>query len=703
MKVNPNRIITLGLIAVGVILLLAACAGPSGPAGPAGPTGAAGAAGPAGPAGPAGKAAINVPGAGLKIKILDAKIPDNGKPVVTLSITDADGRPMTNKALETASFTIAQIAVDEATGLSKYQSLLTREVDGRPYVVYGKTIQPAMAKAKQAFADSGGVWAAVDDLKFTYTFTNTVTTPANPALTTTVAIYASKDSRATVANDVFSFVPSGGAVKTTREVVSTAACGTCHNPIMIHGGVRREVGLCVTCHTDQTTDPETGNTVDFKVLIHRLHSGTRLPSVAVDKKPYMIVGNALNVFNFSLGTWPQDTRNCTVCHAGGAQKDNYKTASNTAACLSCHDKVNFATGDNHAGGKQGDDKKCASCHEPDGKEFDASVTGSHVIPAQSKTVKGVKLAISGVVTSTTGSPTVTFKVTDNSGKAIAPADMDYLALTLAGPTVDYVNRVTETVYRKAAAGQPPAPAPKVEDAGGGAYRYTFTYRIPPEATGSYAVGMEGYVMEKIEGVKDPVRIAGFNPVFYFALDGKTAAPRLQIVDRANCNKCHGSLALHGGVRQNTEYCEMCHNPTASDEANRPADKMPPVSINFRVMVHRIHRGASLTQKPVIIYGRGGAPFDFSNVVFPGNIAACQTCHRVATNDLPLPRPVQPTTITRGGQVVSTTLPIRSVCTSCHDSKAVAGHAELQTTSSGIETCEVCHGVGSQFDVVAVHK
>ncbi|MBI5052178.1 MAG: OmcA/MtrC family decaheme c-type cytochrome [Chloroflexi bacterium] len=703
MKSNPNRIITLGLIALGVILLLAACAGPSGSAGPAGPAGVTGVAGAAGPAGPAGKAAINVPGAGLKIKILDAKIPDNGKPVITLSITDADGRPMSNKVLEGYGFTIAQIMTDEATGLTKYQNLLTRDVDGRPYTVGGKTVQPAMAKAKQAFADSGGVWAAVDDIKFTYTFTNTVTTPANPALTTTIAVSAWKDARATVVNDVFSFVPSGGAVKTTREVVSTAACGTCHNPIMIHGGTRRETGLCVTCHTDQTTDPETGNTVDFKVLIHRLHSCTWLPSVAVDKKPYMIVGNALNVFDFSKGTWPQDTRNCTVCHAGGAQKDNYKTASNTAACLSCHDKVNFATGDNHAGGRQGDDKKCASCHEPDGKEFDASVTGSHVIPAQSKSVKGVKLAISGVVTSTTGSPTVTFKVTDNSGKTIAPVDMDYLAFTLAGPTTDYVNRATEVVYRKAAAGQPAAPAPKVEDAGGGAFRYTFTYKIPPDATGSYAVGMEGYVMETIAGVKDPVRIAGFNPVTYFALDGKTPAPRLQVVDRANCNKCHSSLALHGTIRQNTDYCVMCHNPMASDEAQRKADKMPPTTINFRVLVHRIHRGEELTQKPFQVYGFGGNPIDFSNVIFPGNLASCQTCHKAGTNDLPLPRVLQPTTITQGGQVVSTTLPIRSVCTSCHDSKPVAGHIELQTTSSGIETCEVCHGAGKEFDVVKVHK
>ncbi len=695
MKGNPNRIITLGLIALGVILLLAACAGPSGPAGPAGPAGSTGA---AGAAGPAGKAAINVPGAGLKVKILDAKIPDNGKPVVTLSITDADGRPMSNKALQSYSFTIAQIVVDEATGLSKYQNLLMRDVDGRAYTVDGKTVQPAAAKAKQPFSDSGGVWAAVDDVKYTYTFTNTVTTPANPALTTTIGLYAYKDDRASVANDEFSFVPSGGAVKATREVVATTACNTCHNPLQAHGGVRRDTGLCITCHTDQNTDPETGNTLDFKVMVHRLHSGTRLPSVSVGKKPYQIVGFNQTIFDPSKGTWPQDTRNCTVCHSGGAQANNYKTAPNAAACLSCHDDVNMATGDNHAGGKQGDDKKCASCHEPDGKEFDSSITGSHTIPVKSKAVKGVKLEITSVVITGTApnkSPMVTFKITDNSGKVIAPADMDSLAMTFAGPTTDYTNRVSETIIRKT--GTTPVPLSKsVEEAGGGAYRYTFTYKIPQDASGTYGVGMEGYVMEKIEGVKDPVRIAGYNPVAYVALDGKTPTPRREVVDRAACNKCHGSLALHGTNRQNPQYCVMCHNTTATDEARRTKETMPPTSINLRVMIHRIHSGEELTQKPYTV-----ANANFSNVVFPGNLAACLTCHKAGT--FGLPTGTTPTIVTQANQVVSTSSPIRAVCTSCHDSKPASGHLDLMTTSTGIETCQVCHGAGKEFDVAKVHK
>ncbi|MEK7275812.1 MAG: OmcA/MtrC family decaheme c-type cytochrome, partial [Chloroflexota bacterium] len=404
----------------------------------------------------------------------------------------------------------------------------------------------------------------------------------------------------------------------------------------------------------------------------------------------------------SKGTWPQDTRNCTTCHSGGAQSDKYKSAPNTAACIACHDDVNLTTGENHQGGKK-DDTKCADCHEAEGDEFDASVTGAHVIPTISSTVKGVKLEIVSVEGAVAdGSPVVTFKVTDNSGTAIVPADMGYLAVTLAGPPTDYVNRVTETIFRESTDPAVPSTPPVVEDAGGGAYRYAFTYKIPEDATGTYAVGMEGYVMETIAGVETPQRVAGFNPVAYVALDGGKPVARRQLVDRELCNACHKSLALHGTVRQNTEYCVLCHNPMGTDEANRPPEAMPPTSINFRVLIHRLHRGEEATQ-PLIVYGRNGRLFDFSNIIFPGNLAACQTCHVAGSYDLPLPGGVQSTTITQAGQAVSATLPIRSVCTACHDSAPVAGHVELMTTGSGVETCEVCHGAGSEFDVIRVHR
>jgi len=692
------------ILLAALALLAAACTATPGPAGPAGaagsqgpqgvpgPQGPPGPQGVAGPAGPAGQA-FAVPGEGLQAKISSVELTADGKPVVTLSLTDAAGRPLTNKALEGYGFTIAQVVVDQDTGLSKYKNLLVRQVQGQPYTVAGKTVQPALAKATQPFADTGGSWTAKGEGSFTYTFTNTLTTPADPTLTTVVGLYAYKDNRATVSNDVFTFVPAGGQPKDTREVVTTAACQTCHNPLEAHGGVRRETGLCVTCHTDQAVDAESGNSVEFQVMIHRIHASSQLPSV-IAGTPYQIIGRS--VTDFSTSTWPQDTRNCTTCHNGGAQSDNYKTKPNTAACTSCHDDVNLATGQNHPGGPQADGK-CATCHQPDGGEFDPSITGAHTIPTNSKQIKGVKLGIVKVEgAAPDGSPTVTFTITNNSGEVIAPADMDYLAVTLAGPTSDTITRTTETIFRK-----PSDTPPAVTDAGNGAFSYTLTTKIAKEATGTYAVGLEGYVMETVAGVKDPVRVAGFNPVAYVALDGGKPAPRQQVVDRTLCNACHKDLALHGGMRQNTEYCVLCHNATATDEERRPADAMPPASINFRTMIHRIHEGESATQ-PLVVYGFGNQATSFADVVFPGDLAACQTCHRPGTYSLPLPKGTQPATVTQAGKVVSSILPIRSVCTSCHDNAETTGHIELQTTANGLETCVVCHGPNSEFAVAKVH-
>jgi OmcA/MtrC family decaheme c-type cytochrome len=176
-----------------------------------------------------------------------------------------------------------------------------------------------------------------------------------------------------------------------------------------------------------------------------------------------------------------------------------------------------------------------------------------------------------------------------------------------------------------------------------------------------------------------------------------------VVDLNKCDSCHNSLALHGGNRQNTEYCVLCHNPATSDIANRPADKGAPQSISFRVLIHGLHSGASLEQLPFAVWSNGGAA-DFSDVVFPGNLAACQTCHLPGTYGLPLAKGIQPTTFSKDGTtIISSTLPIRSVCSSCHDATDAQGHYELMTTVSDIETCDVCHGAGAAFDVTKVHQ
>ena len=634
-------------------------------------------------------------GGGLQVQILGVELSGTDAPVVSLSLTDAAGANLAPEDLEGYGFTIAQIEQDPTTNLTRYQNLLVRDVEGAPYTLAGEVVEPALSSATQPFSDSGGEWVLQDDGTYTYTFANALTSEANLSLTTSVGIYAYKDGRTTVSNDVFTFVPDGSAVTVTREIATTDACNACHNPLALHGGVRREVGLCVTCHTDQNIDPETGNVLEFKQMIHRIHSGASLPSV-VDGGQYLIVGFRQSVNNYSDIVWPQDVRNCTTCHTG-PDGDNYRTAPSVAACTSCHDNVDPTTSTNHPG-RPKTDEQCTECHDAEMQEFDEfSIPGAHLIPTNSTQLQGVNLEIISVDSTSPGSaPQVTFRVTTNSGEPIAPEDMDYLAVTIAGPTSDYQNRVTETIFRS-----PSDTPPEVADIGDGAYQYNLNFTLPEDATGSYAVGLEGYVMETISGLSDPVRVAGFNPVAYFALDGGDATPRRQVVDRDLCNSCHKDLALHGTIRQNTEYCVLCHNPNATDEAQRPEDAMPPASINFRSLIHRIHHGEEAAQ-PVQVYGFGNTLHDFGEVAFPGNLADCETCHLPGTNLLPLPSGVQPTVITQAGEAVSTIPAITTVCTACHDMPAAQGHAELQTTADGVETCTVCHGSGRDFDVAAVH-
>lgn len=697
MKKQITWAVIVGFGGLIVLLLVASCTGA--PAGTAvaqpGPQGAAGPQGPPGEVGPAGQA-VYAPGEGIASEITDVSIGSDNVSVVTFTLADENGIPLSLDQVESVQFLIARIEADEETGLTRYVNYFTRQVEGAEFRLAGAAQQAELATATQPTFEAGeGEFVEVGPGEYTYTFGQELGEEYDPELTHVVGAVVVRVARSVVANPLFTFVPAGGEVEVTRLVSTTDTCNGCHNELALHGGNRREFGLCIMCHTDQNVDPESGNSLNMQVMIHKIHSGAGLPSVQAGD-PYYIVGFRQNIFNFSAGIWPQDTRNCTTCHTGpdGA---NFQTAPNIAACTSCHDDVNPATGENHPGGEQ-EDGDCSNCHQPEGEEFDASIVGAHTIPLNSTQVTGLTLEIVSVEGAVPGeSPVVTFKVTDTSGNAIAPADMAYLALTLAGPTSDYVNRVTETIFRA-----PSDTPPVVEEAGNGAYRYTFTYTLPADATGTYAVGMEGYVMQAVDGVEEEVRVAGFNPVAYVALDGGEPTPRRQVVDRELCNACHNDLALHGTIRQNTEYCVMCHNPMATDEARRPAEAMPPTSINFRVLIHRLHRGEEADQ-PLVVYGFGNNPINFGEVRFPGNLADCETCHLPGTNTLPLLAGIQPTTVTQDGRVVSVTLATRAICAGCHDSTAAAGHFELQTTADGLETCEICHGQGSEFAVEVIHR
>lgn len=641
------------------------------------------------------------PGPGLKIQITKVEVGGDRRPVVTFKISDDKGVGLQISDLDgTPRFTIARIDQDATTGLTQYVNYIVGTVAGRPFTFKGETKQPLLASVTQPLSamDQGGVFVGLGNGVHTYTFNNALPDDFPRNASHAVGGQATRDTRKWAGNDVFYFVPAGGPLPLTREIVKTENCNRCHDPLALHGGSRRDTRLCVLCHTPQNVDPESGNTPDFKVMIHKIHRGENLPSVK-EGKPYFIVGNAQNVFDFSDIAWPQDVRNCTTCHTGAAQSDNWKNAPNAAACTACHDKVNPLTGQNHGGGVQ-TNATCKNCHTSTMvKEFDLSIPGAHLLPTRSQQLRGIEFTLMNVSNTKPGqNPTVQFHIQDKAGNFIAPSEMTRFALLLAGPTTDYQERWQEVVTTAVSLG-------------GGHYSYTFTQKIPESASGTYAVGVEGYLEQTIQGPRGQplaVRDAGFNKVIYAAVTDAIPMPRKAIVKRENCNQCHESLgdpagiSLHGGSRRNTEYCVLCHNPNRTDEAARPEGQMPPVSVQYKRLIHRIHTGEE-GEEPFIVYGAGGRAFDFSEVRFPGDRRNCEKCHIPGSQLINYMQVgAKPTVITQKGKVLETIPPIQAACLACHDNKAAKGHAFLQTTPQMVETCAVCHKEGREFAVSKAH-
>ncbi|HTR01971.1 MAG TPA: OmcA/MtrC family decaheme c-type cytochrome [Thermoanaerobaculia bacterium] len=574
----------------------------------------------------------------------------------------------------------------------------------RNYTAYTTRVQtaPNGNSATQAAADSGGTWTDLDIGHSVYTFKTALPAGYDATATTTLGIYATRDTSDLLGKDYYAnveqdFVPNGSPVTQSWDMISNAACNTCHDPLSAHGGSRQDVKLCVLCHSPQTTDPDTGNTVDFKVMVHKIHMGSSLPSVEAGT-PYVIIGNSQSVHDFSTVVFPQDIRNCATCHEGPTpptQGPNWYTYPGRAACQSCHDDVNFTTGENHPAGPQPNDNQCASCHIPtNGTEWDASVVGAHTVPYKSTQLKGLHAEILSVANAAPGqNPTIRFQLTQNDGSAVDPGPFaSNLNVLMGGPTGDYA----VNPFREAASGAA---------FDGTTATYTFTNALPANATGTWTFSIEA--RRTINLSPHPADAttfteAAFNPIFDVSVDGSPVASRRVVVDLANCNTCHDRLALHGGQRLNTQECVMCHNPNASDVSRRPTDQLPVESIDFKRMIHRIHTGEDLTQT-YTIYGFGTPPSvnNFNDVLFPGDRRDCQKCHAPGTEEV---------TDNASPSWLATQTPRdwyspqhhdAAACLGCHDTQAAAAHAFTMTAPFG-EACATCHGSDADFAVDKVH-
>ena len=627
---------------------------------------------------------------GVVIKIKSASIAKDGTVTTQFTLTDSNGAGLdVNGVLTPGTESLGFMIATIPNGQTQYTSYTTT-VD--------KATTNSNPSQTQAGLDSGGTYTLIDAASGTYTYTFATKAPVGFDVTATHTIGAQAERNLSAygfptlytSDTTFNFVPNGSPVTVVRDIVNEASCNGCHNPLNEHGepGPRTEIAYCVLCHTPQSTNPDSLNTVDLKVFIHKIHMGATLPSV-VAGTPYYIEHRGSRE-DYSTVVFPQDTRNCTKCHAAGPTQSSYwATQPSRAACGSCHDDVNFATGTNHVNLIQVDDTQCTNCHvSTEHTEFDASVPGAHTVPNNSTQLPGIVLKVISVTGATPGNtPTVQFSVLNKAGAPVDITKLTTFSMVLGGANVDYDTgaagmRISEKPVTQTGA--------TLSGGTGGIYTYTMFNKIPAAATGSFTISLEAAnTVTLLPGTTQSVSATDMAVPFeyYFSVDSTPVIARRQVVSLANCSNCHQNLGIvHGGSRGNTQECVMCHNPTLTDGTTGE-------TVSFASQIHSIHRGSDLVNP----YTLGTT--NFQSVLFPGDLRDCNTCH--VNNSYQVDNVGAVASIATPSGFTKTTPPISAACQGCHDDKATASHALANTTALG-ESCVTCHGINGQFAVDIVH-
>ena len=733
--------------------LLFACDGSTGPAGPAGPPGTGGTPGTPGPSGPPGPSTGNAlpydSATKINVEIQALAVPaGGGAPTLTMRLSDDLGFGLKGIPTSTVSFTLAQLSPGVGSGASS---------EWQSYVTNGRTNPPDVQASTEAA--SAGTFTDNGDGTYTYTFAQDLTAyPAGPAFDATKTHRLGVEIRTDrvlpykipANNAPYDFVPAGGSPAFTRLIVNNATCNACHDNLELHGEARFDVEYCVTCHNPYSIDPDTaaeewGGTVDMKQMIHKIHSGANLTY------GYSVVGYGDTVHDYSDVVFPQDLRNCATCHQESdptvPQASNWKDVQNRDSCGACHDWIDWEGLKNdpdllHPGGLTFfDDVLCVACHGPDSLTFDGAyrVAEAHRQPNVEAQAEFEFEIVSILDTNIGDNPIVDYRVNNpvtgvpwnvltapewtNCGPA-------RLAVGIAWDTADYHNNGTGSnpglgisMNANECYGAMP------EDRGNGVFRVISPVAVPANAGGSLAVTIDGHPAVDVGGSLE--RIAVTNVIGYAKIGAGTAVPRRNAVAIEKCDECHNQLSMHGNNRtDNIEVCVTCHAPNATDInqragncGNEPDDPDNPglgpddVSIDMKFMIHALH-ASDLTKIPYEVCGFGSSThvFDF---VYPGKLNNCEGCH-VADGYYPVdPASVLGTTVDANDPadrlddvVVS---PNSSVCSSCHVSDLAASHmvqnggdfdarkdADSKLISSGVETCQVCHGPGRSADVGVVH-
>lgn len=584
----------------------------------------------------------------------------------------------------------------------------------------GPSGTPALASAtqattdpKQTDADLLAAQVAYNDAGYyTYTFstdikdtTKTSGVAFDASATHRVAIQLSYTNAAGTTvrvNPYFDFTidASGNAVAVTdtsksRKVVDIASCNECHSALALHGGGRVDTQYCVLCHNSGTTDANSGNVLDMRILAHKIHNGEH--AKAYFGYSYTIWGYRDSEHDYTEVTYPQPLANCTKCHDGTKtpQGDNWKTKPSRAACGACHSGIDFATGKGvtmedghsaaaadaatpgsgaairtasigHIGGSKADDSQCTICHGSADIPVYHVTVDPKLSPANSRAfyngkapaaaaqmnlpegVYKVDLQIKQVtVAGAAGAKkaTVVYRILKD-GSPVTLNATGFLMDNVDGtPTIQVNYAVTQDGIASPADwnASTSATVKALRDGSlqtgpdaDGYYSATLSGTIPDAATmvtASLGVNYGGLIQLNHASYPDGILLR--EPKFAMKVaDGYTA--RRAIVAADKCNNCHGQLGIsptfHGGARNNGEGCAICHDANrATGHTSKTYSYGGGWSVASKNMIHGIH-GASKREQAFSYEASAANPKGFGIVTYPGVLKNCEQCHVAGSYD-----------------------------------------------------------------------
>jgi OmcA/MtrC family decaheme c-type cytochrome len=687
------KILSLLLCFVVPVLLLG-CEGDDGAAGTAGAPGAPGAPGP----GALANETCNLcHGDG---KIADVAVAhDTATGTVVIGIDDASFDAVDN----TASVTFTLVSAEDVNGTditdAVAAALTEEDTSGRlarMRFTIGRLIPAAALSGDpdswffygpRSHRTASQLGTPVENLDGSYTFTFTFVEDValdNAAYTHRVGIEIyNLPSGLRSVNPTFDWVPDGSTPLRTREIVVTAACNECHNPLgytpRFHGSRRVEIKHCQLCHNPNNTLAQDAGGADvpipFVKLVHGIHTGQALD----------IYEGGDYVGDFTEVHIPQDIRNCTKCHKGGTESDNWNTQPYAEACGSCHTDVDFDTGAGHQGGPQPNNAGCAGCHPASaiqGYHATENVTPNN--PLLPEGLSRFEYFLDNVAVDNTGVATVGFRIfqdnvlldlstwppESNTATPIADTNGPSFLLAWAKPQ-DGIDRPAEYNNLESPAspsgstgnGAGDAPSATLKSlvtdnlvtASGAGYTAVLSSIPFPAGATMRAVALQSYFTQDTGtdnvGRHTPSVVLDVNPADarrqvvksgYVDNNGLPADPAVNGTRPFGCLECHETLELHGGSRvNNVRVCVFCHNPNKSS-SGRTADPSrdfgdipdelggdpllwPEASNNFKNMIHGIH---AATDRPYefVRNRQNGIYYNWSHVTFPGDLMDCTKCH-----------------------------------------------------------------------------